>query len=183
MPFADQLISDDEQTKAVATGLQRIGVAQPIETPCKHLIMCAAFHDETPRVLIIDDDIDLLMLLERRLDREGYAVETAASLAAAEEIISFFEPHLVLLDINVNGEDGRKLCWKLKKGDAPHQMKVIMMSGYDCNTSRAILFGADEMLAKPLHTDYLLHRLEHHLIAQARSNASSQISPRANRKP
>lgn len=143
--------------------------------------MCAAFHDETPRVLVIDDDIDLLMLLERRLEREGYAVETAVSLPQAEEIISFFEPHLVLLDINVNGEDGRKLCWKLKKGDAPYQVKVIMMSGYDCNTARAVLFGADEMLAKPLHTDYLLHRLEHHLIAQARSAASAQPGSRTER--
>lgn len=144
--------------------------------------MCAAFRDESPRVLVIDDDIDLLMLLERRLEREGYAVETAASLAEAEELIGFFEPHVVLLDINVNGEDGRKLCWKLKKGDAPHKVKVIMMSGYDCNTSRAVLFGADEMLAKPLHTDYLLHRLEHHLIAQARSNAFPQTDTRAGRK-
>ena len=143
--------------------------------------MCAAFRDESPRVLIIDDDIDLLMLLERRLEREGYAVETAASLPQAEEIIAFFEPHLVLLDINVNGEDGRKLCWKLKKGDAPHQVKVVMMSGYDCNTSRAVLFGADEMLAKPLHTDYLLHRLEHHLIAQARSAAAAQPGSRSER--
>lgn len=133
-------------------------------------------------MLVIDDDIDLLMLLERRLEREGYAVETAASLAEAEELIGFFEPHVVLLDINVNGEDGRKLCWKLKKGDAPHKVKVIMMSGYDCNTSRAVLFGADEMLAKPLHTDYLLHRLEHHLIAQARSNAFPQTDTRAGRK-
>ena len=143
--------------------------------------MGAAFHDETPRVLIIDDDIDLLMLLERRLEREGYTVETAASLPQAEEIMTFFEPHLVLLDINVNGEDGRKLCWKLKKGDAPHRVKVVMMSGYDCNTSRAVLFGADEMLAKPLHTDYLLHRLEHHLIAQARSNAPTETQRRRER--
>lgn len=143
--------------------------------------MCAAFHNESPRVLIIDDDIDLLMLLERRLSREGYAVETAVSLPEGEEIMTFFEPHLVLLDINVNGEDGRKLCWKLKKGDAPYKVKVIMMSGYDCNTARAVLFGADEMLAKPLHTDYLLHRLEHHLIAHARSNAPAQPRGRADR--
>jgi DNA-binding response OmpR family regulator len=143
--------------------------------------MCAAFHGESPRVLVIDDDIDLLMLLERRLAREGYTVETAVSLPEGEEIITFFEPHLVLLDINVNGEDGRKLCWKLKKGDAPYPMKVIMMSGYDCNTTRAVLFGADEMLAKPLHTDYLLHRLEHHLIAQARSNAPTPPGRRRDR--
>jgi DNA-binding response OmpR family regulator len=144
--------------------------------------MCAAYTDEPKRVLVIDDDIDLLMLLERRLVREGYAVETAASLPEAEEVISFFEPHLVLLDINVNGEDGRKLCWKLKKGDHPFYVKVIMMSGYDCNTSRAILFGADEMLAKPLHTDYLVHRIGLLLHPKTRNSGSSFSDLRAEKE-
>ena len=67
------------------------------------------------RILIIDDDIDLLMLLERRLVQEGYDIETAASLPEAEELIPSFRPQLVLLDINVKGEDGRILCWQLKK--------------------------------------------------------------------
>lgn len=116
-------------------------------------------YDGMPKkVLIIDDDLDLLMLLERRLLKEGYHIETAASLPEAEEIIANFSPHLVLLDINVNGEDGRQLCWKLKK-NAGKDIKVIIMSGYDYDTGRAVLFGADDLLPKPLHTEYLLHRM------------------------
>lgn len=115
------------------------------------------------RILIIDDDLDLLMLLERRLMREGYNVETAASIKEAEEMISYFTPHLVVLDINVNGEDGRSLCWKLKKADTQSDVKVIMISGHDHSTGRAVLFGADELLPKPLHTDYLVHQLAVHL--------------------
>ncbi len=118
------------------------------------------------RILIIDDDVDLLMLLERRLEKEGYTIETAASLLEAEEIIPNFTPHLVLLDINVNGEDGRQLCWKLKKTEDQYSIKVMLMSGYDYNTGRAALFGADELLPKPLHTDYLLHRMDAHLYPQ-----------------
>ena len=71
----------------------------------------------SPKILIIDDDLDLLMLLERRLLKEGYEVETAASLNEAEEILGYFPPQLVLLDININGDDGRQLCWKLKKNE------------------------------------------------------------------
>jgi DNA-binding response OmpR family regulator len=119
------------------------------------------------RILIIDDDVDLLMLLERRLEKEGYNIETAASLTEAEEILPEFTPHLVLLDINVNGEDGRQLCWKLKKTDDSFAVKVMLMSGYDYNAGRAALFGADELLSKPLHTDYLLHRMDAHLYPQA----------------
>lgn len=124
------------------------------------------------RILIIDDDVDLLMLLERRLEKEGYSIETAASLLEAEEIIPAFTPHLVLLDINVNGEDGRKLCWKLKKNADHYKVKVMMMSGYDYSSGRAALFGADELLPKPLHTDYLLHRMDAHLYPQSSSEGN-----------
>src|SRR6476469_1504898 len=122
--------------------------------------MCAEFRRLPKRILIIDDDLDLLMLLERQLDKQGYAVETAASLPEAEEILPQFLPDLVLLDININGEDGRQLCWKLKNSeDYPHS-KVIIISGYDYSTGRAFLFGADDMLPKPFHMEYLLHRVE-----------------------
>src|SRR6476620_12304493 len=121
--------------------------------------MCAEYRRLPKRILIIDDDLDLLMLLERQLDKQGYAVETAASLPEAEEILPQFLPDLVLLDININGEDGRQLCWKLKNSDDyPHSI-VIIISGYDYSTGRAFLFGADDMLPKPFHMEYLLHRV------------------------
>jgi len=123
--------------------------------------MCAAY--ETKRILIIDDDIDLLMLLERRLDREGFWIETAASLPEAEEIIENFNPNVVLLDINVKGEDGRQLCWKIKRNEEELSAKVIIMSGYDFSTGRAVLFGADDLLPKPLNMDFLLHRIHTHM--------------------
>ena len=122
--------------------------------------MCAEFRRLPKRILIIDDDLDLLMLLERQLDKQGYAVETAASLPEAEEILPQFLPDLVLLDININGEDGRQLCWKLKNSDDYPHSKVIIISGYDYSTGRALLFGADDLLPKPFHMEYLLHRVE-----------------------
>ncbi|MFL5742472.1 MAG: PleD family two-component system response regulator [Flavisolibacter sp.] len=115
------------------------------------------------RILVIDDDMDLLMLLERRLQKEGYEVETAASLPEAEEVISTFNPHLVLLDINVKGQDGRKLCWKLKMAEEDERPKVIIMSGYDYSRTRAALFGADDLLPKPLNLEFLLMQLSQHL--------------------
>jgi DNA-binding response OmpR family regulator len=118
------------------------------------------------RILIIDDDLDLLMLLDRRLQKEGYEIETAASLQEAEEIIATFSPHLLLLDININGEDGRQLCWRLKKSEIYKEIKVLIMSGYDYSTSRAALFGADNLLPKPLHTDILVHLIEAHLYSK-----------------
>ena len=125
--------------------------------------MCAAAYQGLKRILVVDDDIDLLMLLERRLLKEGYEVETAVSITEADEIIPSFLPHLVLLDINLKGADGRQLCWKIKNiyGDS---VKVIIMSGYDYNQVMSVLFGADDLLAKPIHTDFLLHRIGLHLL-------------------
>ena len=130
--------------------------------------MCDAY-EGPKRILVIDDDIDLLMLLERRLRQEKYEVDTAVSLTEAEELIPAFLPHLVLLDINVNGEDGRKLCWKIKQIYGA-SVKVIIMSGYDYNQVMTVLFGADDLLAKPLHTDFLLHRIGLHLLPHAEDN-------------
>ena len=110
------------------------------------------------KILVVDDDVDLLMLLERLLNKEGFDVETAANLAEAEDIHAYFTPHLVLLDINVKGEDGRKLCWQLKNSGT--RVKVIIMSGYDYSVGRAVLFGADDLIPKPINTDYLLHRID-----------------------
>jgi DNA-binding response OmpR family regulator len=121
------------------------------------------YPENTKRILIVDDDLDLLMLLDRRLKKEGYEIETAASLQEAEEIIATFSPDLLLLDINVNGEDGRQLCWRLKKSEIYKEIKVLIMSGYDFSSGRAALFGADNLLPKPLHTDILVHLVEEHL--------------------
>jgi DNA-binding response OmpR family regulator len=131
--------------------------------------MCAAF--KTPnRILVIDDDLDLLMLLERRLIQDQFEVETAVSLAEAEELLPSFLPHLVLLDINVNGEDGRKLCYNIKQiyGDA---IKVVIMTGYDYNHVMPVLFGADDLLSKPLHTEFLLHRISLHLLPKTETDS------------
>lgn len=114
----------------------------------------------TTRVLVIDDDIDLLMLMERKLQQQGYKVESAVSLAEAEYVLNLFKPHLVLIDINVDGEDGRQLCWKIKHGPDAATTKVILMSALYYPTTRTLLFGADDFVAKPFDTEFLLQKME-----------------------
>ena len=113
------------------------------------------------RILVVDDDIDFLMLLERRLLMEGYVVETAASIPEAQDIIPTFSPNLLLLDINIRGEDGRQLCYQLKTTRSA--IRVILLSGYDHSLTRAVLFGADDLLPKPINYEFLVHRVEHWL--------------------
>ena len=137
------------------------------------------FYEKASRIIIVDDDIDLLMLMERQLQKHHYNIETAASLPEAEEIINNFQPHLVILDVNVKGEDGRQLCWKLKNS-TPYNIKVIIMSGYDVNKNRASLFGADEVIAKPAQFEYLLSRIEYHLEKKDTSSVPSNTFQKKN---
>lgn len=122
-------------------------------------IMCAMKKEVLKRILVVDDDADLLMLLERQLTQQGYEAETAISLAEAEEMIVDFDPHLVLLDVNIRGEDGRQLCWKLKHQPVYRIPKVLIISGFDYNASRAAIFGADDILPKPFNTEFLFSRI------------------------
>lgn len=119
--------------------------------------------DRTLRVLVVDDDIDLLMLMERKLQQHGYKVESAVSLAEAEYVSSLFHPDLVLIDINVNGDDGRQLCWKIKHTTDGHETRVILMSGLFYPTSRTLLFGADDFIAKPFASEFLLQKISSQL--------------------
>ncbi len=112
------------------------------------------------RILLVDDDIDLLMLLERKLQQNGYLVESAASIPEAEYVQLLFKPQIVLLDINVAGEDGRQLCWKIKHDEASSGTKVILMSGYNYTINKQLLFGADDFVAKPFQSDYVLQKIE-----------------------
>jgi DNA-binding response OmpR family regulator len=115
---------------------------------------------KTKRILLVDDDIDLLMLLERKLQKSGYLIESAASLPEAEYVLSLFKPHLVILDINISGDDGRQLCWKIKHSEQNSKAKVILMSGYNYPISGPLSFGADDYLVKPFPSELLVNKVE-----------------------
>jgi DNA-binding response OmpR family regulator len=111
------------------------------------------------RILVIDDDIDLLMLMERKLQQSGYIVESAVSLSEAEYVLSLFKPDLVLIDINVSGEDGRQLCWKIKHTAKTSATKVLLMSGLYYPTNKVMLFGADDFIAKPFPPEFVQQKI------------------------
>lgn len=129
------------------------------------------------RILLVDDDIDLLMLLERKFEKTGYVIESAASLPEAEYVLSLVRPNVVILDINIGGEDGRQLCWKIKHSEQNSGAKVILMSGYNYPTNGPLAFGADDYVAKPFQADYLLSKVEALLHEQTLTVPFVQLAP------
>ncbi len=112
----------------------------------------------TTRVLVIDDDLQILPLLQKGLAYEGFEVYTAVDgetgLAAAKQ----HQPHLVLLDIAMPGFDGFEVCRRLRLQE---DIAIIMLTARDEVTDKvsALNLGADDYVPKPFAFDELVARM------------------------
>jgi two-component system, OmpR family, response regulator MprA len=110
------------------------------------------------RILLVDDDLQILPLLQRGLAFEGFEVYTAidgeAGLAAAKQ----YQPHLVLLDIAMPGPNGFEVCRRLRLQE---DIAIIMLTARDevMDKVNALNLGADDYLPKPFAFDELLARI------------------------
>ncbi len=108
------------------------------------------------RILVIDDDQDIVNLLKRFLTKHGYEVETSFSGAQGEKMIDTFNPDLVMCDYRLDDMDGSVLLTKIKerKPDLP----VIIITGYsDLRTAiKVVRLGAFDYITKPFIPDEIL---------------------------
>src|SRR3954467_14422495 len=111
-----------------------------------------------PRVLVVEDDVDIAGVLRRSLDKEGYQVRVAGDGEAALAQAGVFEPDAVVLDLGLPVLDGVEVCRRLREsGDVP----ILMLTARDGIDSRVegLDSGADDYLVKPFERDELLARL------------------------
>ena len=115
------------------------------------------------KILIVDDDIDILEPLALLLESNGYTVKTTSKGEQTYAAINIFKPNLILLDILMSGSDGRTICKKLKNDKKTKIIPVIMMSAHPGADRDALQVGANDFIAKPFETDELLEVVEKHL--------------------
>jgi two-component system, OmpR family, response regulator MprA len=111
-----------------------------------------------PRILLVDDDRNLLELLERGFRFEGFRVMTARDGQGCIDVLERQAPDVVLLDIGLPTIDGFDVLKRLRRGsDVP----VVMLSARDEVTDKvsALGIGADDYVAKPFAFDELLARV------------------------
>lgn len=106
------------------------------------------------RILVVDDNADLTSIVSLILTTEGFSVDVCHSLGDCADKIKEWNPHLLLLDVNVNGEDGRELCARLKSREEQKELKVLLMSGDEKALEHA--YEADGCIAKPFDTALLV---------------------------
>lgn len=117
------------------------------------------------KILVIDDDPDVRLVVSRLLQKEGYAVVTASQPAEARQKIAQENPSLILLDVLLSGSDGRQLCRELKSGGQTQNIPIIMVSGHPGAAVAYKDWGANDFLAKPIQVGRLLETLSRQLAA------------------
>lgn len=108
------------------------------------------------RILVIDDDNDITVILKKFLTKHGYEVETAPSGSEGEKAAAKFNPDLIMSDYRLDDMDGATLLGKLKQQNP--NTPVIIITGYsDLRTAvRVIRLGAFDYVTKPLIPDEIL---------------------------
>ncbi len=106
-------------------------------------------------ILVVDDDQDILEVVRTILTDEGYHVQTSLNGACLQRMESD-PPDLILLDVLLQGEDGRELCRQVKGRDQTRQIPVILFSASVAANSTTAACGADDFLAKPFRIGELL---------------------------
>lgn len=120
------------------------------------------------RILIIDDDPDVLTVLQMILRKKGYVTATAVQEQQIYEQIATDRPDLILMDVLLSGSDGRQICRRLKDS-SNKDIPIIMLSGHPAAQKGMQDYGADDFLAKPFREKDVLQKIEKYLLPKTES--------------
>ncbi len=113
------------------------------------------------RILIVEDEEPLTLLLRYNLEAEGYEVETAARGDEADTRLKESTPDLVVLDWMLPGLSGIELCRRLRARPETRTLPIIMLTarGEESEKVRGLATGADDYIVKPFSVPELLARV------------------------
>lgn len=114
------------------------------------------------RILIADDEPNIVMSLEFLMKQRGYDVRVVSDGAAALAAVREFRPDLVLLDVMMPTVSGYDVCQKLREDPTVQNVKIIMLSakGRDVEVSKGVAVGADAYVTKPFATRELVAKVD-----------------------
>jgi DNA-binding response OmpR family regulator len=113
------------------------------------------------KILVVDDDDDVLETIQLILEIGGYDVEPLNDAQLIFERIDDFKPDLILLDVVLGKIDGRFVCSQIKSHGETKKIPVLMMSGlYDLKEVNEMECAPDDFMSKPFKMDLLLEKIE-----------------------
>lgn len=115
------------------------------------------------KVLVVDDNTDILNSIQDLLELEGYEVITTPQGEEAARLAKENKPDIILLDLLLSGKDGSTICRELKENKDTKSIPVVMISAHPSAKQYALGTGANDFLAKPFQVKMLLDILTKHL--------------------
>jgi DNA-binding response OmpR family regulator len=101
------------------------------------------------KILIVDDEPDLLRMVSLVLELEKFETLTAGSKDQAVSILNVLFPDLIILDINISGHDGREFCKELKARSEFKDIPILLFSADSTALADFELYQADAVIEKP----------------------------------
>ena len=128
--------------------------------------------DDSPKLLIVDDDPNICEMLRVYFENEGYRVKTASDGLEGVQFFKFYEPDLVLLDIMMPKKDGWQVCREIRE-ISPKPVIMVTARGETFDKVLGLELGADDFVVKPFDMKELSARIKAVL---RRYNAHSKAS-------
>lgn len=116
----------------------------------------------TKRVLIVDDEPNIVTALEFLLEKRGFEVKVAVNGEEALAQIETFKPDLVLLDVMMPKVSGYDVCQRMRSNPRWQSIKIVMLSakGREVEVSKGMSLGADLYVTKPFSSAELVSRID-----------------------
>ncbi|OGA22684.1 MAG: two-component system response regulator [Betaproteobacteria bacterium RIFCSPLOWO2_02_FULL_67_19] len=115
----------------------------------------------TKKVLIVDDEPNIVTALEYLLAQSGYLVKVAQNGEEGLELVGSFAPDLVLLDVMMPRVNGYEVCRRIRERPEWQHVKIVMLSarGREVEVSKGLSLGADLYVVKPFSNTELVAQI------------------------
>ncbi|NDY95975.1 response regulator transcription factor [Wenzhouxiangella limi] len=114
------------------------------------------------KVLIADNEANLLISLEYLMQRQGFDVSMARDGTEAMKMIRQQRPDLVVLDVMMPGESGFEICQQVRADPSLRHIRIVMLSAKarETDIAKGKALGADAYIVKPFSTDDLVRQVQ-----------------------
>jgi two-component system OmpR family response regulator len=117
--------------------------------------------DVTAKILVVDDESDVLMIIRTALEHEGFQVSVASNGPDGIEAAKEVKPDLIVLDVMMPGMDGFEVLRRLKSDDDACLIPVLMLTGVSdrARIQEALASGIDYYIVKPFDIEDLIQKI------------------------
>lgn len=114
------------------------------------------------RILIVDDEPNIVISLEYLMKKEGFEIAVATDGETALRLASEFVPHLILLDVMMPKKSGFEVCEAVRADAELAGVKIIMLTakGRETEVAKGLALGADAYITKPFSTKDLVIQIK-----------------------